>query len=39
MLKQLKTTGVEGETINTFGKFFDKVGGGMDAATEVNKFN
>ena len=30
--KAIKTFGVDDKTINSFGKFFDKVGGGMDAS-------
>jgi hypothetical protein len=33
--KAIKTFGVDDKTINSFGKFFDKVGGGMDAS--INK--
>jgi hypothetical protein len=30
--KAIKTFGVDEKTINSFGSFFDKVGGGMDAS-------
>ena len=33
-VEAIEKYGVKGETINSFAKFFDKVGGGMDAATE-----
>jgi hypothetical protein len=33
-VEAIEKYGVKGETINSFVKFFDKVGGGMDAATE-----
>lgn len=32
--KAIKTFGVDDKTIQSFGKFFDKVGGGMDASIE-----
>ena len=33
-VEAIEKYGVKGETISSFAKFFDKVGGGMDAATE-----
>jgi hypothetical protein len=33
-VEAIQKYGVKGETISSFAKFFDKVGGGMDAATE-----